>query len=161
MAPTFKSSAAKLLLTALIYLGIPPNAEAQTSDQKNSIYGNLGMIPVTFAIATVNYERFIAPVNFGLEGSISGRLGYGSWGSWGSEGNAYIAVVNFLSGSRKGHFELGLGAYIFSEKEELDVYNHYWTPGINAGYRYTSRYFIFRAGASWPETIFLGLGVQF
>ncbi|MEL7001474.1 MAG: hypothetical protein AAFN93_01935 [Bacteroidota bacterium] len=155
------------------------SALCQTREYKNAIYGNLGFLPVSFGISTINAERYL--FGFGIKqkikGSVSIRLGYGSWGDWGGEGKAYLGSFHFLSGHKKHHLEFGLGLVNFQEDiyDPIEIVNPDGTidfvfnekstnnssMGINAGYRYTSKYFLFRVGASWPETLYLGLGVTF
>ena len=149
----------------------------QTKEYKNPIYGNVGTIPVTIGVGTVNIERYIFSTKLFVPGNVSIRLGYGEWGSYSSSGEAYLGTLNFITGHRKSHFELGFGPAIlidrdnelrevelpdgsiaFQAVETTDLEN---SLGVNVGYRYTSKFFMFRGGISWPETIYIGLGVAF
>ncbi|MEO1053063.1 MAG: hypothetical protein AAFX87_20685 [Bacteroidota bacterium] len=150
---------------------------SQTQDQKNAIYGNIGAIPATYSMVTVNVERHIVHVGNKFNGGLSVRLGYGSWGDWGGSGEAFVTGLNFLSGKRKSHIEFGLGPILFTEEEFRSIevidpngnvdflseefIDKEWRMGINLGYRYTSRFFMLRGGFSNLETIYLGMGITF
>jgi len=132
----------------------------QASINKNAIYGSIGTAGVYFS-ASAYYERMFLGNNENAKNSFFARAGYGGVASLGGNGSYLLVQGGILTNAKgKSHFEGALGVVVFSD----DVYDDSNVkPSVSAGYRNQKpgRSFIFRAGAGYPETIYVGVGFGF
>ncbi len=147
-------------------------------DGKNVIYGNVGFIPVWFAINGA-YERRILKTDNSLLNSLWAKIGAGYWAQFDSGGPLALAGLTALTGTGKNHLEVSLGfvsLHDYSDyKRDLEAYrivgnveprrSDYIENNIAGGIGYRLQNpengFIFRAGVGFPEAIYVGLGFSF
>jgi len=135
------------------------NAESLIS--KNAIYGSVGTAGVYFS-ATGYYERMFLGKNEKAKNAFFARAGYGGVASWGGNGSYLLVQGGILTNAKgKSHFEGALGLVFFSEEVYTDSSNT--KPSVSAGYRNQKpgKSFIFRAGAGYPEALYVGVGFSF
>jgi len=121
---------------------------------KNAIYGSVGTTGF-FGSATGYYERMISQ-----RGKISSfiKVGAGTYESWGGSGSYILGQYGILTGVKKHHLELGAGPSYFTSGGpdalplSATVGWRVQKPGGN---------FMFRMGFSYPESIYIGIGISF
>lgn len=122
---------------------------------KNAIYGNVG-IGGLYLTATGYYERIITQNN-----KISSfiKAGVGGYALWGVGGQFILAQFGILTGIKKHHLELGAGPnYFINGDLQGDLP---FTATIGWRIQKPGGKSIFRMGASWPEAIYIGIGISF
>jgi len=122
---------------------------------KNAIYGNVGTAGLYFT-ATGYYERIIIQ-----QSKISHfiKVGTGGYALWGEGGQYILGQYGILTGSKKHHLELGAGPNWFLNgdlKGDLP-----FTATIGWRIQKPGNHFMFRMGASFPEAVYVGLGISF
>ncbi len=153
-------------------------ASTLDKDSKNVIHGNIGFIPVWFAISGA-YERRILKTDNSLLNTLWAKVGGGYWAQFDSGGPYALAGLTALSGRAKNHLEVSLGfvsLYDYSDyKRDLESYRivgnvepqradfieNSIAGGIGYRFQNPDNGFIFRVGVSFPEAIYLGLGFSF
>ena len=133
--------------------------KSDSSINKNAIYGSVGTAGVYFS-ATAYYERMFLGKHENVKNSFFARAGYGGVASWGGNWSYLLVQGGILTNAKgKSHFEGALGLVFFSE----EVYDSSVGPAISAGYRNQKpgKSFIFRAGAGYPEALYVGVGFGF
>jgi len=161
------------LLLIITILGSSINSFAQEEKlqevelKKNAIYGSVGFM-LMHVTGTVYYERIKK-----LDSSFStfANVGIGRFANWNGDGGYSTFKVGLLSGLKKHHLELGVGAGFnwpkFGSGEEIFElpFTNITKFGLaaNIGYRFQKpqENFMFRIGASFPETLYIGFGVPF
>jgi len=158
---SFKNAKPCLVIIAIIFLcpiscayGQKPNP-SKTELNKNALYGNIG-IGGFYLTATGYYERIVTQ---GVKISTFIKAGVGGYSLWLESGQFILAQYGILTGKKKHHLEIGAGPnYVINGDLQR-------TPPITAtvGWRIQKPggNFIFRMGASWPEAIYVGLGISF
>lgn len=147
--------------TALISLLILVAFSAKSQDSQlrpTRIYGTLGTAFI-YTNLTGNIEQEISNNSAHFFNSVSLRIGAGHWSSWGNESYNIISTVNWLSGTKNHHLELGTGiAYSPAYEESFG-----FLPAAQIGYRYQKHagILLFRAGIGVPEALYVSLGVCF
>lgn len=150
-------------------------ATSQVKESKNVIHGTIGFIPLYFA-GNISYERRFAANSDKFLRSFWLKVSGGAWAAWAVGGPLYYAGITSLTGSGKSHLEFNLGfasRYDKKSYEEKDYFrptepkvkSDYYKNSIagGIGYRFQSPDggFVFRAGISYPESIYIGLGISF
>jgi hypothetical protein len=130
-------------LLAIIILCFCPEVKSQDREfAKNSLYfeflGNGGLY-------SINYER-------ALTSSLYARLGFGTWttefmGSPETKMTTIPVMINYITGNKRSHFEIG-GGFLFGSLKENEVSNPVFDLIAFLGYRYqpAERGFLFRVG---------------
>lgn len=152
----------KALLSIFLLLGVltaygqdSTSTSNQVSLKKNIIYATAGYAGL-YAALNGNYERIIIQKQTGFFKNYMVRIGGGVYVEWGGEGSYAVTGLTGLTGLKKSHLELHLGIAYSSGFESL-------TPAVGIGYRYQKPggQFVFRVGASFPESFYLSLGFCF
>ncbi len=122
---------------------------------KNAIYGSIGTTGF-FASATSYYERMIAK-----RGKISSfvKVGAGTYETWGGNGTYVLAQYGILTGVKKHHLELGVGPTYFIKGNVHEGLSGTATIGWRV--QKPGESFMFRMGVSFPESIYIGIGISF
>lgn len=156
-----KSAKNKLLIIISFLLGLINSVYGQIENtqevelKKNAVYGNIGIGPVYFT-GTGYYERIITQNN---KISSFAKVGIGGYAIWGTGGQYILAQYGILTGAKKHHLELGAGpAYFISG--DLKEGEPPFTATIGWRNQKPGGRFMFRMGASWPEALYIGLGVS-
>ncbi|WP_375581309.1 hypothetical protein ABWH96_10000 [Marivirga tractuosa] len=150
----------------------------KTDESKNVIYGTVGFVPI-YAVANISYERCIAANDNKFLRSFWLKVSGGLWEAWAVGGPHFFAGLTSLTGSGNHHLELNIGFVSMYDKKSYED-NYLYNPNGNSeslsksdfidnsiaggvGYRYqpTDGGFVFRAGLSYPESIYFSLGVSF
>lgn len=144
----------------------------------NAIYG-VGAIGGLWGTFNLNYERQIKTTNINLFKSVGVRFGGGYWATWGSSGPHFILTPMFLSGTGKHHFESSIGGTLLYDITSYDIgvsnaeyFNEpipsrteymIFAPAGTLGYRFQKPdgKFIFRAGAGFPDVVYISFGAAF
>lgn len=116
---------------------------------KNSISFDTGIIPGVHAL--INYER---QIHSAKKVTWYGRAGFGFAGIiFGEGGPGGLGAITMLTGKRKGHFELTIGAFT---GKDSDTNNPFTYPVFDIGYRHQKPDggFMFKAKAG-----ILGIGI--
>jgi hypothetical protein len=130
----------------------------------NAIYGSLGYALIAGS-GTIYYERMLKQNR--LENNISffTKIGIGQAVFWDADGKYILGQLGVLTGNKNSHFETSLGMVYFYGGSEKNWHqnNPLTLLSGSVGYRYQkpSSRFIFRAGAAWPEMVYLSIGVRF
>lgn len=133
---------------------------------KNAIYGSVGTFLFLHYTATAYYERIIKlDANF----STFAKVGMGRFLHLGGDGGYSIFQIGLLSGLKNHHLELGAGVgFNWPKFGHGDVILEFpstrkigWTANIGWRFQKPQGNFIFRMGASFPEAIYIGVGVPF
>jgi hypothetical protein len=160
-----------LVLILLFYGTIHAQTPVSTVDHKhkNNIYGGATAWPIMGSIS-INYERLILdfPERPGL--TFYARISFGKWTAWGAGGYGGILTGNVIFLRKSNHIEAGLGKLLTYDIErrnrepntEPEKYTFIYST-INLGYRYQNpaSHLFFRAGLSYPEGLYAGLGISF
>lgn len=136
---------------------------------KNNIYGGATVWPIEGSLS-LNYERLILdfPGRPGL--AFYGGINFGKYVAWGSSGYRGTLTGNIIFLRKSHHIEAGLGKLLNIDMErknrhpeDPNVKYTYMQSTINLGYRYQSpvSHLFFRAGLSYPEGLYSGLGLHF
>lgn len=154
------------------------NTNQSVFENQNSIYGTVALGGL-WGTLNINYERQITTTNNRIFKTFGIRFGGGYWSTWGSTGSHYIITPTFLSGTGNNHFESAIGATLLYDKDSYDIgvsnANHggypipsraeYMDiyPAGTLGYRYQkpNGKFIFRAGAGFPDVVYISFGAAF
>lgn len=154
------------------------NDSLKADESKNVIHGTVGFVPI-YAVANISYERRIAANKNKLLRSFWLKVSGGFWEAWSVGGPHFLAGLTSLAGSGNHHLEFSIGFVSMYDKKAYDDYLAYGrSAGFNStsksdyidnsiaggiGYRYqpVNGGFVFRAGLSYPESIYLSLGVSF
>lgn len=128
---------------------------------KNSLYFNAGT-GVLWHVAAASYERTLKQHLFGKNIASFVKISGGYYLMWDFSpeyGGPFVQGHGGLLFGKKSHlFEVSAGpAYIFTG--DFDGL----APSFNLGYRYQKKdqRFLFRAGLSFPEALYLGFGFRF
>lgn len=152
----------KLLLSAILFLAVlTANGQENTTTtereglKKNIIYATVGFAGLYGAI-NANYERIIIQKDRGFFKNYLVRVGGGVWAEWSGEGRYAVAGLTGLTGVNKHHLEIHLGMAYRSWYDDV-------TPAGGLGYRFQKPggHFVFRAGASFPESLYVSIGFCF
>lgn len=124
--------------------------------RKNTIYATGGILGLN-----ASYERLIAKTSRGVFNSFWFRIGGGIFAVPTEMGGPLaVTSVHTLSGKRKHHLEMNLGAFTF-----YDITNESWKllPAAGMGYRYQNPEggLLFRGGLSLPEYAYISVGYSF
>lgn len=148
------------------------------NEKKNVIYGNIGFVPV-WGVINVAYERRILKTNSAFVNSLWAKVGGGYWVEFSSGGPHALAGITALSGTGNHHLETSLGfvsLYDYSDyKKDLQSYeivgnlkpsrgdylDNHVAGGIGYRFQNLESGFVVRAGLSFPEAIYVGLGFCF
>ena len=103
---------------------------------------------------SVAYERFISKSN-----NLVARLDLFYTYTWDGEATYIGPQLVYLTGKRKGHFEVGIGPMFGISK----YMNSRLIPNVHIGYRHQRRggKFIFRTGLGIPAGPYVGVGLAF
>lgn len=140
----------------------------QTQLKKNSIFGNVGILPVVAASISISYDRSLFSTQNKTD--YRAKLSIGFMGALGDTYSYQSLAAGLLTGKRNSHFELFGGAALYQytpvklpggilpEDSSIGIF-----PVGNIGYRYQKPDggFIFRAGVGFPDMGYVGLGVAF
>ena len=147
-------------------------------ERKNAIYGNLGFVPVWFVMNGA-YEHRILKTNKSFVNSLWAKVGGGYWTQIDRGGPLAMAGLTALTGKGKHHIEVSLGfvsLYNYNDyKRDLESYrivgnvkpartdylDNQIAGGIGYRFQNPDNGFIVRAGVSFPEAIYVGLGFAF
>jgi hypothetical protein len=132
---------------------------SQVTYRKNTLYGTAGLFIMAGALG-LSYERLLVahPDRFVTSTWLKAQGGLFSF--WEGKGPFWTVSVQALSGKQNHHLELGagFGAIHYDQWQSLQL-----VPVMAAGYRYQKPNggFLFRAGLSVPELLFISLGFSF
>ncbi|WP_018478449.1 hypothetical protein [Pontibacter roseus] len=168
-----------LVLNCCQAFGQDTNATSEAPGlKKNAVHATLGTIGLMGAY-TFSYDRNVIEFDKGVLQGIWARAGAGGWASWTSGGPYQSVTVGVLTGRKSSHVEFHAGAARMFDRsaydDEKDLRDYYADPkpakseftDIRAvgslGYRYQKPggHFLFRVGAGFPETAYVGLGIAF
>ena len=140
----------KSVISLLLVIGTfsPGTSQQEMEPRKNSIH----LIPGTgvfWVTGTLAYERRLQKRTFLRAGAgiVEGN----------DSGQHLFVQYGFILGAKNHHFEISVGpALIISDLRSIPF------SGA-AGYRFQKPdgWFVFKAGAAWPEMYFLSFGVAF
>ena len=156
-----KSTKTNLLIITTILLCAISSVYGQKENtqevrfNKNAIYGNVGIGGLYFT-ATGYYERIITQKS---KISTFVKVGAGGYEAWGVGGQYILAQYGILTGVKKHHLEIGAGPHYYLNGDLQGDFPFSATIGWRV--QKPGGKFIFRMGASWPEAIYVGLGVSF
>ncbi len=166
-----------IIMLALCGLSLSLTAQISEDHSKNAIYGNVSIFGLG-GLVNLNYERVVFRSN-GLFKEYGIRIGAGYYSEWGGTGSH--ALLNFygLTGHKNNHLEVLIGGLVLYDIASYDIeinnaqalnesppkksdFTSFF-PAITAGYRYQKPTggFLFRAGLSYPEGGYVGLGLGF
>ena len=149
-----------IILSASYNLTYAQESESQEAAfHKNAIYGNVGTGGLYFTTAGY-YERIIKQKMWDKNISSFVKVGTGVEFHWGGSGMFILAQYGLLTGAKKHHLEISVGPnYFITGDYKGDVLPI--SGAIGWRVQKPEGKFIFRMGASWPEAIYIGLGVSF
>lgn len=133
--------------------------------RKNIIHASGSAFPFLHAGFNYYLERIIFEKG---ENAYFGKVGYGLYEEWEGSGQFYLVQAGFLSGNkdigiRRNHLELGLGVALLDGENIDSGPRKGLQPSFTIGWRIQKPggRFVFRTGVSYPETIYLGIGLAF
>ncbi|WP_299985311.1 hypothetical protein [uncultured Pontibacter sp.] len=152
--------------------------ESPENFRKNAILATVGTVGLMGAY-NLHYERMLLSSRKSSLQGLWAKAGIGGWGVWSSGGPYQSLMIGTMTGKNNSHFELNFGLarmvdesaydnardineYLGEPQPPKSNYIHIRAVGT-AGYRFqkpTSR-FLFRCGAGYPETLYLGIGAAF
>ncbi|MBX0333092.1 hypothetical protein K3G39_07570 [Pontibacter sp. HSC-14F20] len=169
---------AAFLLCSHTYAQEMAPAEGNQGYRKNAILATAGTVGLMGAYS-LSYERMLLASKEGSMQGLWAKVSVGGWGVWSSGGPYQSVMLGTMTGRKNNHLELNFGlartvdnsAYDhvkklsehFSEPQPLKSDYINLRPAGSIGYRYqkpASRLF-FRAGAGYPEILYLGIGAAF
>ena len=123
--------------------------------KRNIFYGTVGFAGLYGAVGG-NFERIIVEKDKGFFKNYLLRVGGGAWAEWGGDGSFVVTGLSGLTGVLNHHLEIHLGLAYRSYYDSV-------VPAGGLGYRFQKPggHFVFRAGASFPESIYVSLGFCF
>lgn len=174
----FPAIAAVLLLYSQAYAQEQEPAESHPGFKKNVVFATVGTVGLMGAYS-LSYERMLLANKESSFAGLWARAATGAWAVWSSGGPYQSLMLGTMTGQKNSHFELNFGLarmvdsraydhaknisdYLSEPQPSKSDYVNMRVAG-SAGYRFqkpTSR-FLFRAGAGYPETLYLGIGAAF
>ena len=139
---------------------VKPNSN-ESKMFNNAIYGSIGismeLLGESWFTGTAYYERMFQRNTQKSNISTFVKAGFGSAAGWEYTSSYILGHFGILTGIKKHHLEVS-GGFVKS----LDDYDIFPLSG-SIGYRIQkpNSHFIFRTGVSWPEALYVGLGVSF
>ena len=121
---------------------------------KNALLANIGIYGLNFS-GTAYYERLLTQNNNRLSFA---KVGVGSYEVFFGHGGSYIlAQYGIFTGVKKHHFELGAGYVHYFNGEYKGTIPLTATMGWRI--QKPGGRFMFRMGVSWPEGLYVGVGI--
>jgi len=150
------------LLISTLFLSIISKINGQelsankTEWNRNSIQANVGF--AGYFAATGYYERILSQKKKYRSFMKVGVGIYALPGS-GEGGNYILAHYGILTGMNKHHLELGAGPNWFLEGEWEGIVP--FTATIGYRNQRPDNHNMFRVGISWPDAVYMGMGISF
>jgi len=138
---------------------IQPQLIESNHPKKNSIQTNLNSV-VLQSSCSINYERILWQKQ---KVAYLTKIGMGKYSGWASEGSYLIAKGGALIGKSYHRLELAGGVIWYNARFTGERRLKDLNPIFNAGWRFQNpnKHLSFRAGLSFPEGIYLGVGFSF
>ena len=165
-----------IYLALVCYSVLSTGQDSLKTKPKNIIYANVGTLAF-IAAASVNYERQLFSKD--NKDYYYMRVCAGKFATWGGDGPFGTLSLQGVFGSKKSHFEFGIGVgalyndYEYEEGVSSANYQNIpeptkWdyttlTPAGSVGYRYQrpNGGFVFRTGVGYPDGVYLSFGAAF
>ena len=163
------------------YLVNPKYGNSHASDlerKKNVIHGTVGFLGV-WAVANINYERLILDRKDKFLNTLWLRVGGGGYAGWDVSGPHAVVGFTLITGKKNSHIEthLGLGSTYDKTGYNIGLRNARggsepepsrsdfidFAPSCALGYRFQKPKggVVFRTGFGFPETLYIGVGINF